>query len=102
MERDWIIDSLANCAHEHGVELSNALLGDMADAVGALEEYSSYGSHDTGVESELTKVERELEREKSKRVCGKCSGKGGWNESVGSAHYSWERCPHCDGKGWVY
>lgn len=99
MSDNLLIESLANAAEEHGVFLSDACLKTMAEAVGALDEYRSYGCECTH-DSVETALKKELEREKNKRVCSECHGRGGKTIVFpDGVHTSFERCLTCNGAG---
>lgn len=101
MSDDLLIESLANAAEEHGIILPEACLKTMADAVEALSEYRSYGQECTHDSSEIA-LRKELEREKSKRVCNECNGKGGRTVMVTGTHTTFDRCFACNGTGFIY
>ena len=102
MSDDLLIESLANAAEEHGIILPAECLKTMADAVEALSEYRSYGQECTHESSEIA-LRKEFEREKNKRVCNECNGKGGRTVMFpGGIHTSFDRCCACNGTGFIY
>ena len=76
------------------------LATDLADAIEGYFEYMSYSVSAPSTNSEIERLKRELEIEKSKIICPECKGSGE-DVSYGPSHTFISRCPKCEGVGKV-
>lgn len=51
--------------------------------------------------TEIERLKKELEAERNKVTCERCSGRGHWWEAVGTSHSSYAECHICRGAGRV-
>jgi len=103
--RDWQEESISNVIEEYcclSDENLKAMTKDILEALSACDEYASYstGGHNQQAE-DIKALQREIERERNKRICNVCKGKGTITQA-GPYHCSVSDCCNCRGIGFVY
>lgn len=105
MNTDYWAEGLDEALKEAGLQATpeqlNAIAQKINDAYSAIDESTGTLSMTDPRNEEIQRLTRQLERERSKDVCGKCKGKGGWRDGIGS-HIAHHTCPDCQGSGLVY
>jgi hypothetical protein len=95
-------ESIHQVLDEYGASLPDEAIKDIIHALDMCDEYASYstGGYNPQAE-EIRNLNRELERERGKVVCGECKGRGRII-TPGPYHSSDEQCFKCRGSGYLY
>lgn len=97
---DYWNECISEAAHECGVQLTNEQRAHIAEAVqGAHENYGmAFYQPESSCRSDVTRLEKALELERSKVTCGTCGGSGTVTMQ-GPYHSSTSQCYICGGAG---
>lgn len=95
---EMIKETISEFCLEKEIDIEGEEIDELIDAIEACFEYASYSIAIPSDNSEVERLKRELEIEKSKVVCPSCKGKGE-EVSQGPYHSAYSRCPKCKGEG---
>lgn len=95
---DMIRETISEFCLEKEIDIEWEEIDELLDAIGACFEYASYSVATPSSDSEIKRLEKELEIERSKVPCSSCMGSG-TEVSHGPFHSSYRRCSTCRGEG---
>ena len=99
---DYYEECIRNVLEDYYMNVPDACINDMVEALHACDEYASYSAGGYNPQTEaFKKLESELEREKNKVICGRCHGKGILID-YGPSFTASTNCHECGGSGYKY